>query len=137
MSALDEVIAYISQDSPDRAGRVLTRALETAASLSSFAERGRIVREVGDPTLRQLLVYDYRLMYRVHDERVVIQAGTLEILRNHHPHVHGGRRAAPPRPHFHTFYQEHAAASGPVLMPTLRWLQSGLLVRARAHNHRL
>jgi plasmid stabilization system protein ParE len=74
MAALDEVVAYISQDSPDRAGRVLTRALDTAASLSSFAERGRIVREVGDPALRQLLVYDYRLMYRVHEAHVVIRA---------------------------------------------------------------
>jgi plasmid stabilization system protein ParE len=74
MSALDEVIAHISQDSPDRAGRVLTRALDTAASLSSFAERGRIVREVGDSALRQLLVDDYRLMYRVHDDCVVIRA---------------------------------------------------------------
>jgi plasmid stabilization system protein ParE len=74
MSALDEVMAYISQDSPDRAGRVLTRALDAAASLSSFAERGRIVREVGDPALRQLLVHDYRLMYRVYGDRVVIRA---------------------------------------------------------------
>lgn len=83
MSALDEVIAHISEDSMDRAGRVLTRALSTAASLSSFAERGRIVREVGDPALRQLLVYDYRLMYRVHEDRVVIRA-----------FVHGAREFA-------------------------------------------
>jgi plasmid stabilization system protein ParE len=74
MAALDEVIAYISQDSRDRAGQVLTRALDTAASLSSFAERGRVVREVGDPDLRQLLVHNYRLMYRVHEDHVVIRA---------------------------------------------------------------
>jgi mRNA-degrading endonuclease RelE of RelBE toxin-antitoxin system len=30
-------------------------------------------REVGDPALRQLLVYSYRLMYRVHDDHVVIR----------------------------------------------------------------
>ncbi len=74
MSALDEVLAYVARDSPDRAGRVLTRALDAAASLSTLAERGRIVREVGDANLRQLLVYDYRLMYRVHEDRVVIRA---------------------------------------------------------------
>lgn len=72
--ALDEVVAYISQDSPDGAVRVLTRALDTAASLSTLAERGRMVREVGDSTLRELLVYDYRMLYRVYEDRVVIHA---------------------------------------------------------------
>jgi plasmid stabilization system protein ParE len=72
--ALDEVIAYISQESPDGAVRVLTRALDAAASLSTFAERGRVVREIGESTLRELLVYDYRMLYRVREDRVVIRA---------------------------------------------------------------
>jgi len=53
---------------------VLTRALDAAASLSTLAERGRVVREIGESTLRELLVYDYRLLYRVRDDRVVIRA---------------------------------------------------------------
>ena len=72
--ALDEVIAYISQESPDGAVRVLTSALDTAASLSTLAERGRVVREIGESTLRDLLVYDYRMLYRVREDRVVIRA---------------------------------------------------------------
>lgn len=72
--ALDEVVAYISQESPDGAVRVLTRALDTAASLSTLAERGRMVREVGDSALRELLVYDYRMLYKVYEDRVVIRA---------------------------------------------------------------
>ncbi len=72
--ALDEVIGYIWRKSPDGAVRVLTRALDTAASLSTLAERGRVVREVGESTLRELLVYDYRMLYRVHEDRVVIRA---------------------------------------------------------------
>jgi plasmid stabilization system protein ParE len=72
--ALDEVIAYISQESSDGAVRVLIRALDTAASLSTLADRGRVVREIGESTLRELLVYDYRLLYRVHEDRVVIRA---------------------------------------------------------------
>jgi plasmid stabilization system protein ParE len=72
--ALDDVITYIEQGSPEGAVRVLTRALETAASLSTLAERGRVVGEVGEPTLRELFVYDYRMVYRVHDDRVVIRA---------------------------------------------------------------
>lgn len=72
--ALDDVITYIEQASPEGAVRVLIRALEAAASLSTLAERGRVVEEVGEPTLRELFVYDYRMVYRVHDDRVVIRA---------------------------------------------------------------
>jgi plasmid stabilization system protein ParE len=57
--ALDEVVAYIWADSPSNAVRVLDRALEAAGSLSTLASRGRIVREVNDPSLRELLVYDF------------------------------------------------------------------------------
>ena len=73
-SALDDVIAYIAQESSDDAVRVLIRALDTAASLSTLADRGRVVREIGESTLRELLVYDYRLLYRVREDRVIIRA---------------------------------------------------------------
>lgn len=33
-----------------------------------------MVREIGEATLRELLVYDYRMLYRVHEDRVVIRA---------------------------------------------------------------
>ena len=72
--ALDEVVADISQDSLDGAVKVLGRALEVAASLSTLAERGVVVKEIGDPMLRELSVYKYRLLYRVRDDRVVIRA---------------------------------------------------------------
>ena len=72
--ALDDVLGDIAETSPSGAVRVLTRALDTAASLSTLAERGRVVPEIGEPTLRQLLVYDYRLLYRMLDDRIVIRA---------------------------------------------------------------
>ena len=72
--ALDEVVTYIAQESSDSAIRVLTRALDVAASLSTLAERGHVVREIGDPTLRELAVYNYRLLYLVREDRVVIRA---------------------------------------------------------------
>ena len=72
--ALDEVLDDIARDSVDGAIRILTRALEAAESLSNLAERGRVVPEVGDATLRELFVYDYRLLYRVDPDRVIIRA---------------------------------------------------------------
>jgi len=73
-AALDEVITYISQDSSEAAARVLEKALEAGATLATLAERGRIVPESNDPTIREVFVFRYRLMYEVHDDRVVIVA---------------------------------------------------------------
>ena len=47
-AALDEVIAYIAKDSPDGARRVLSQALDAAASLSTLSERGRVVPELNN-----------------------------------------------------------------------------------------
>jgi len=73
-SALDEVIAYITQDSPENARRVLLAALAAAASLATLAEGGRIVPELADSSIRELFVFKYRLLYRVSDAGVTIVA---------------------------------------------------------------
>lgn len=72
--ALDEVLEYVAQDSRDRALTLLSRALDTAATLDTFALRGRVVPELNQPDTRELLVFDYRLQYRVLDEQVVVIA---------------------------------------------------------------
>ena len=73
-TALDEVVTYVAQTSRDGAVRVLEWALDAADSLETLADRGRMVPELGDPAIRELFVYRYRMMYRVLDDRVVIEA---------------------------------------------------------------
>ena len=73
-AALDEVLSGIAENSLDGAIRVMTRAIEVAGSLSTLAERGRVVPEIGESALRELFVYEYRLLYRVREDRVVIRA---------------------------------------------------------------
>jgi len=73
-AALDEVIAHIAQDSRQAAVRVLDRALEAAAGLATFPERGRVVPELADPTIREVFVHRYRLLYRVERDHVVVVA---------------------------------------------------------------
>jgi plasmid stabilization system protein ParE len=68
------VIEYIAQDSPQAAVQVLDDALRVATSLATFAERGRVVRELNDPAIRELFVDKYRLQYEVGDMRVLIVA---------------------------------------------------------------
>jgi plasmid stabilization system protein ParE len=68
------VIAYIHQDSPANAQRVLLAALDAAASLDTLAERGRVVPELEDSHVRELLVLGYRLLYRVSASSVTVVA---------------------------------------------------------------
>jgi plasmid stabilization system protein ParE len=70
--ALDDALAYIAEHSPQNARRLAERVLERADSLNTFSERGRIVPEVGDPRLRELLIDPFRLMYEVHEREVHI-----------------------------------------------------------------
>lgn len=73
-AGLDEVVAYIAEDSRELAVRVLQEALQTASSLSTLAERGRVVPEFNDPAKRELFVFRYRLIYELTEEQVVVQA---------------------------------------------------------------
>ena len=42
--------------------------------MATLSERRRIVRELNDPTIRELLVFKYRLLYEVEDHGVLIVA---------------------------------------------------------------
>jgi plasmid stabilization system protein ParE len=72
--ALDEAIAYVAQDSPQLAQRLAARILEAAESLERLSERGRIVPELDDSSIRELLPHPYRIIYRVHESEVAILA---------------------------------------------------------------
>ena len=72
--ALDAVIEYIAQDSRQAAVRVLDEALRAGASLATFAERGRVVPELNDRSIREVFVHKYRLQYEVGEARVLVVA---------------------------------------------------------------
>jgi plasmid stabilization system protein ParE len=71
---LDGIIAFVAEDSLAAAQQVLDVILHTASSLQELSERGRIVPESGDPAIREVFVYSYRLMYRVLEDVVQIIA---------------------------------------------------------------
>lgn len=74
LDALNDALAYIAIDSPSGASVVARAALEAAESLSTLAERGRVVPEVGRPAIREIFVFRYRLLYRVGSDRVTVIA---------------------------------------------------------------
>lgn len=71
---LDDALAYIAQDSRPAAERLLIQALQAASSLDALSERGRVVPEFDEPTVRELFVQRYRLLYEVTPDEVQILA---------------------------------------------------------------
>ena len=73
-AALDEVLTHIAEESLVGAQRVLHAAIDLAASLETLSERGRVVPEIGKPTIREVFVYRYRMLYEVGTDDVLILA---------------------------------------------------------------
>lgn len=85
---LAEIASYIARDSEIYAASVVRELIEAARSLEVFAQRGRVVPEYRDPSIRELFVRDYRLVYEV-DEAAV------HVLRI----IHGARLLPVDSPH--------------------------------------
>ncbi|MEP7347061.1 MAG: type II toxin-antitoxin system RelE/ParE family toxin [Gemmatimonadaceae bacterium] len=67
-----EAVDYIAKDRPQAAAAWLEELLERVGKLDQFAQRGRVVRELGLPAYREILHAPYRVIYRVDASRVVI-----------------------------------------------------------------
>ena len=67
---LRAIVAFIAQDSPQRALAFRDRLLAEAESLARLPFRGRLLK--GHAQVRRILCGDYLILYRVHEaERVV------------------------------------------------------------------
>jgi toxin ParE1/3/4 len=67
---LVSIAEHLCRDSKSYAATVVRELVAAARSLRVFAERGRQVPEYDDPSVRELIVRKYRLVYRVHPERI-------------------------------------------------------------------
>ncbi len=65
---------FIAQDSIDRAEEWLVELYKAGENLSQFSSRGRIIPEFNQENLRELLIENYRLVYRVTSTTVEIIA---------------------------------------------------------------
>jgi toxin ParE1/3/4 len=62
---LERIADYIAEDSPGYAAALVRRVRDRARSLEEMAERGRVVPELEEPTVRELVIGSYRLMYEI------------------------------------------------------------------------
>ena len=71
---VESAAAYIAKDSPRYAAALIDAVVIAARSLSKSPERGRIVPESKDASIRELFVKRYRLIYATAPDRVIILA---------------------------------------------------------------
>ena len=74
IAGLLEAVEYIAKDSPSYAAALAVRAERSAASLNELPHRGRRVREYNDPNVRELIVSNHRLIYRVGSDIITVIA---------------------------------------------------------------
>ncbi len=71
---LKQIHDYIARDSKFYAKKISLEIVEKSEKLNLFPDVGRIVPEIGDPRIRELLIYSYRLIYEVFPEKVEVLA---------------------------------------------------------------
>jgi len=64
----------IAGDSPTYAGIVVKKVINQTKTLARFPRAGRKVPEFDNENIRELLVYSYRIIYRLQDNAIVIAA---------------------------------------------------------------
>lgn len=69
---LEEIRAFISLDSPERAGRQIARIIVRTRQAALLPRSGRVVPEYNNPVIRELIEGKYRIIYEVKPEGVSI-----------------------------------------------------------------
>jgi toxin ParE1/3/4 len=63
---------YIAMTSPRYAAVVAGRLVDAVSRLAQFPESGRIVPELGEPSVREVIHGSYRIVYEYRAERVEV-----------------------------------------------------------------
>jgi addiction module RelE/StbE family toxin len=69
---LNEIFNYISLNSPQYAESFLKNYYEKIENLESFSKIGRQVPELENPNVREIIFKNYRIVYRILNERIQI-----------------------------------------------------------------
>ena len=81
---LQAIVEYIARDSPAYAAATASRIVAAIRNLRRNPRLGRTVPEFADASLRELIVFSYRVIYKVNRSRVGIVAivhGSRDLLR--------------------------------------------------------
>ncbi|MFZ0292233.1 MAG: type II toxin-antitoxin system RelE/ParE family toxin [Candidatus Sulfotelmatobacter sp.] len=71
---VEAIATYIAADSSFYANAVVRKILATTKSLAQFPMSGRKVPEFDDESIREWIVYSYRIIYHVEPHQVTVAA---------------------------------------------------------------
>jgi len=72
LEKLSEIEEFVAQDSPQRAKKFVSFLIERGESISQNPFIGRVVPEISNPNVRELISKQYRIDYRIKDELIEI-----------------------------------------------------------------
>jgi toxin ParE1/3/4 len=76
-----EIYHYIRADSIFYADRLLDEIVSKVETLPPMPNRGRVTPEFGDSSIREIFVKQYRVIYKIEEERIVIH-GVIHMARD-------------------------------------------------------
>ena len=69
---LRDIVLYVAPERPEAAKRLGLALIEKTKVLGSFPLSGRVVPEFGDPSVRELILKPYRIVYRIDEKTKVV-----------------------------------------------------------------
>lgn len=67
-----EIAEYIAADNPSAAENWVSTVFEKVEELKKFPEIGRVVPEIDNKSIRELVYGNYRIVYRVEETRLSV-----------------------------------------------------------------
>jgi toxin ParE1/3/4 len=62
---LREIVFFIAQHNPERARSFGHELIDHALTLAELPERGRVVPEISEPSIREIVCHPYRIIYEI------------------------------------------------------------------------
>ena len=69
---LQEIVAYIARDNPERVRSFGNELIDKALSLAILPQRGRVTPEANDPDVREIMHGPYRIIYEVLSDKIYV-----------------------------------------------------------------
>jgi len=82
---LDAIYAYIAQDSPEYAKRMVDRLTRRSRQIADFPFSGRRVPEYDIDQIREVIEGPYRIIYHIKPDQIDVLAvihGAMDVLRS-------------------------------------------------------
>ena len=72
LDKLSDIEDFISQDSPQRAAKFVNYLIQRGEGVSKNPRIGRIVPEISNPNIREIIAKKYRIVYKIQENKIEI-----------------------------------------------------------------